>query len=439
MTEREIGTARYGRLMGPDALDAELHHIAAQSLGAATLETVGVSRSGRPIQMLSIGNGERSALMVAGAHSNEPSGPVAACTLAARLVAAPALRDALGYRWHFVACIDPDGLAMNEGWLADRSPQAYFEHYFRPALHRQGEYSFPLTSGNYKFDQQPPENDAWCEALERTRPVLHIDTHNSDMAGVFYVASQSKGLGPKLATDTAAAGLLLNVVGEPFGEVFSSMQEFGPGYWGFMDIPKLAKAGHWSAGNNSALYAAERYGTFSLIAEAPLWDDHRLRDHSISPFNLGDAITRHCARLRSLIDTLPKMLSALPATAEGDMGELYAVLVEAAGTAPGAIAEMTAMAGARDWSAPISVSHFTLHDGFLSFMHARVPAMLARYAQCLADQDSRFVAIANAAKLERGAAVAAALAGTRLTPLPVETMVKIQMDSAISAAKALNA
>lgn len=48
--------------------------LAARRPDVCRLRQVGVSRAGRPLHVLSIGHARRAVLVVAGAHSNEPTG-----------------------------------------------------------------------------------------------------------------------------------------------------------------------------------------------------------------------------------------------------------------------------------------------------------------------------------------------------------------------------
>jgi hypothetical protein len=150
---------------------------------------LGVSRLGRPIEMISLGEGDRDALIVGVPHPNEPAGAVTVERLIALLLHSE--RERRGYRWHFIKAIDPEGLRLNGGWLKKpRSPGNYLENFFRPALLRQPETTFPLDLPECRFSASTPENEAWQRALELTRPVLHASLHHCEFGGVFYTLSQ---------------------------------------------------------------------------------------------------------------------------------------------------------------------------------------------------------------------------------------------------------
>ena len=87
------------------------------------VRTVGLSRAGEPLLLLSVGHGSRNVLVVAGPHANEMVGGATALLLARRVAADPVLRDGADAAWHFLLCADPDGARLNEA-----VPGARFTH-----------------------------------------------------------------------------------------------------------------------------------------------------------------------------------------------------------------------------------------------------------------------------------------------------------------------
>ncbi|ANF58641.1 hypothetical protein A5892_15155 [Halotalea alkalilenta] len=174
--------------------------------------------------MLSVGEGEKSALVVGGPHPNEPAGGATAVHLARQLAKDGELRKRLGYRWHFIGSIDPDGLALNDGWLrSPRTLENYLNSFFRPAFIDQPEYTFPLETGDYSFKNSTPENLAWQRALELTRPDYQVSLHGTDYGGVFYIVNRDiPALNDKLVAYPEQVGLTLNAHGEPLAEIATS-------------------------------------------------------------------------------------------------------------------------------------------------------------------------------------------------------------------------
>ena len=107
------GTRQEVSLPVPEELDgsALLRRLGAAS-GART-ERLGLSRAGRPIDLVSIGQGPRAALIVGAPHANEPIGCATIVRMLTRLSQDRALREGSGWQWHFIPAIDIDGIALN--------------------------------------------------------------------------------------------------------------------------------------------------------------------------------------------------------------------------------------------------------------------------------------------------------------------------------------
>ncbi|MGW0795610.1 M14 family zinc carboxypeptidase [Streptomyces sp. NPDC002692] len=89
--------------------------------GVLRLRDIGSSRAGRPLWLLSAGNGPRQLLTVAGAHANEPVGGATSLRCARYLARDPRIlgrgAGGLDCTWHFLLCLDPDGASLAEGWM----------------------------------------------------------------------------------------------------------------------------------------------------------------------------------------------------------------------------------------------------------------------------------------------------------------------------------
>ncbi|NUP53370.1 MAG: 3-hydroxyacyl-CoA dehydrogenase [Catenulispora sp.] len=142
-----------------------------------TVETIGLSRAGDPLVMLSIGAGDRSVLVVAGAHADEPIGRISVIELACRLLKDP---DALaaGTVWHLVPCIDPDGARLCRDARADQSFEDYLAGYYRPSIESQPEWAPSIG-------HLLPESSAVVGVVGQTRPRLQCTLHNLDIGGTF--------------------------------------------------------------------------------------------------------------------------------------------------------------------------------------------------------------------------------------------------------------
>lgn len=426
--------ARAGQGAGPHFFDGEglaaLIRPDLAALGkAAQVRRLGHSGQGRPIDLISIGNGERSALIVGAPHPNEPIGCLTVLALIRRLARDRSFRARSGWRWHFIPAIDVDGLALNRGWFSGpRTIDRYLAHFYRPAFARQPEYGFPLEMPGYRFDAVTPEALCWQSAMEIARPDLQSSLHGADSGGSFYLLSQDRpALAARLSRQPATQGIMLNDLGEPGAE----LTRFAPGVFSYFDVaPYVAQIvreggavqNQWSAGRSSAEFAAERYGTFSVTCEVPLWEDPRQRSVRPSGYSMADVQRmQHAAAAENarLLDAAAPLIARPHADPESRA--LADALAEAAmrttqqNTALATLPHMGAAA-----SEPVSLADLTQLEPGTEQM--RAPAMLARLARRQGD-----AATASAAETLLARRIAAQRARAPLRPVPTEKAVALQM------------
>ena len=99
----------YREFMTVAELSASSRDLARRFPKLVTLQTIGTSTEGRPIEMLTIGNGPRKALLVGTPHPNEPIGTLTIEFLSRRLCEDDDLRDDLDFTFLMIKCADPDG------------------------------------------------------------------------------------------------------------------------------------------------------------------------------------------------------------------------------------------------------------------------------------------------------------------------------------------
>lgn len=426
-----LAAAPGARAAVPDALptpeELQARTTALKADPAVEVRLVGHSAKGRPIELISLGEGPRNALVVGCPHPNEPVGCLTVETLIERLRRDPG--PGAGFRWHFIKAVDPDGLDLNRSWLkAPRTPERYYDGFYRPAFNRQPEYTFPLQTEGYRFDSPTPENRAWRAALELTRPQLQASLHNADYGGAFYILSQTRpGLAEALARQPAEAGLTLNPIGEPFWD----MVPYLPGVLAFPDMAAAARTGGWTGGNSSAGFAAGAYGTLSLVNEVPFWDDARLRDEAPSGRTLGDVAALVLAWNVAIEAVLAASLPRL--AAPGPDGEAFvAALQEALVTARRQDVILHKMSGSPAFAKPLSVKEWGLQSTILRLAALRPYAMLRRLA---AMSDAPAVRDLAASHLNHGLAELHAEASLSIVPIP--TLVELQTRAVLTTAKAL--
>jgi hypothetical protein len=283
------------RFLTVDELNADFVRIAGEYPEIAHLERVGSSSLGEPISMLSLGKGEKQILLFACPHPNEPIGAMVVHHLARMLCRDDELRDGMGYTWNLIACVDPDGTRLNEGWFAGPfTVRNYARNFYRPAPHQQVEWTFPNFYKNNYFDRTIPESEMLMRVIDRLKPTLMGSLHNAGFGGVYYYLSRDEpALYPALYDLPKWEDLPLRL-GEP--EVPYAVQ-FAPAIFKFMSVAESydymeangADMSNYSHGGSSTEYAAP-FGTLTLVTEMAYFDDPRVNDQTVSDINRRQAI-----------------------------------------------------------------------------------------------------------------------------------------------------
>jgi hypothetical protein len=166
----------------------------------AQLQVIGASTEGRPIELLTIGRGARTALFLGAPHPNEPIGTLTLEFLSRLLCERADLREQLDYTFLIVKASDPDGLALNEGWFKGAfSPLKYALNYYRPPQDEQVEWGFPIHYKTLHFTTPPAETQTVMQLMEQYRPAFLYSLHNASFCGVyFYVSRCLPALFPQL-------------------------------------------------------------------------------------------------------------------------------------------------------------------------------------------------------------------------------------------------
>lgn len=400
----------------------------------AKVERLGSSREGRPIDLISIGRGSRAALIVGAPHANEPIGCATIIRLLTRLGQDRALREGLGWRWHFIPAIDIDGVALNEGWFrGERTLERYLDNFYRPPFRLQPEYAFPLDVTGYRFDKQTPESSCWRLALDRIRPQLQCSLHGADTGGSFFLVSDGQPRLCKSLEDLPAqSDITLNTVGDASVEV----AELAPGIFSLPDIDSLiakAIASHeppedaWNAGDSSAGYSTKRFRTFNMVCEVPLWRDARERDPRDSGRTLAEVLAEEIRMVRADEKLLTPFLPALR-TASGDAATaLFASVEEAVRETSGAVEELEGLRASAKARRILSYRDLVQYEyGTAMF---RTLAMAERLA-ALAGVDDLRVAARHVLQ-ER---LIGYQRSARLIPVPLRSSTDVQMAAILTTA-----
>ncbi|SDU53091.1 M14 family zinc carboxypeptidase [Jiangella alkaliphila] len=298
-----------------DELAAALERTHAAHPDVTRVRRVGTSRLGEPIEAITIGSADRHAVVFGGVHPNEPIGNITALHLIERLTSDRELLDRMGYTWHVVPCIDPDGMRLNEGWF--RGPltrAAYGRRFYRPAPDEQVEWTFPFEYKRGYFDRMLPETVALMRLIDDTKPAFMCSLHNGEYGGVYYYLSRPEPeLYPLLHDIAAGVGLPLDT-GEPEAPY---VERYAPAIFGmirtedqydFVEAAGLDPTER-QAGDSSAAYAA-KYGTLTLVTEMPYWTHPDADDDTLLTRTYADVLREQAEGLRDIHVRLDRILAA---------------------------------------------------------------------------------------------------------------------------------
>ncbi|RJL35282.1 hypothetical protein D5H75_00115 [Bailinhaonella thermotolerans] len=289
-----------------DALQAGLRELADAHPGLVRPRRIGTSRLGEPLHAVTVGEGPADAVVIAGPHPNEPVGAVTALALISLLCRDAGLRARAGLRWHVVACADPDGARLNEGWYGrpgDR--RAYAEHFYRPDLADQVEWTFPLTAGDYRFDRPLPETRALMRLMDQVRPALVCSLHNGEYQGAFfYLNRRDETLARRLAALPGLEGLPPHH-GEP---ELPGAEPIVPAV--YLTPPGSRVGPLFGTGGSSADHAAA-FGALHLVTEVPMWADGRVADQSPAGRPYARVLAEGAAGWRELVEVIQEAMGAV--------------------------------------------------------------------------------------------------------------------------------
>ncbi|MFF8033675.1 MULTISPECIES: M14 family zinc carboxypeptidase [unclassified Streptomyces] len=273
--------------------------LAVQWPGLCVLRQVGVSRSGRPLHLLSVGHARRAVLVVAGAHANEPAGGGTLLALARRTLRERNLRD--GTSWHFLLCADPDGASLHVT-PAPRSLYDYHLGFFRPAGPEQPEWAPSVLPP----DRLPPETRALTGVIDEVRPYLQVTLHGTDLGGSWV---QLTGDLPGLAEPFARSAARLHIPVETGASDAAGWPASGPGVH-VMPAPEAAPAypSLTDDARHSTWYDVHRYGGVTAVIEVPMWASDLVDDPAPHPapaaamHRLADRLLRDAGEVRRVLD-----------------------------------------------------------------------------------------------------------------------------------------
>lgn len=310
----------YQEFLTPDELHASSVQLVKEFPHLAQLREIGTSTEGRPIELLTIGNGPKVALFIGAPHPNEPIGTLTLDFLSRFLCERQDVRERLGYTFLIVKVSDPDGLALNSGWLKEKfSPLTYALNYYRPPQDEQVEWGFPIHYKTLHFATPPAETQAVMRLMEQYRPTFYYSLHNASFCGVyFYLTRRLPALFAQLHQLVAEHGLPLHQ-GEPevsyiqawdqaIYPLFGAREQYDflAQNLGVDPTPYLATG--TSSDDYLKLLVPE---ALSLVCELPYFTDPVLEDSSPSGMSRREAMAEGMRRTEETLRVLETHFLAL--------------------------------------------------------------------------------------------------------------------------------
>jgi hypothetical protein len=288
--------------------------------GLAKLQVIGESTEERSIELLTIGHGKRSALLLGAPHPNEPIGVLTLEFLSRLLCEQSDLREQLDYTFLIVKASDPDGLALNEGWFKGTfSPLMYALNYYRPPQDEQVEWGFPIHYKTLHFTTPPAETQAVMRLMQQYRPEFLYSLHNASFCGVyFYLSRHLPALYPQLHQLVADHRLPLHH-GEPEVPYIQAWDRAIYPLFGAQEgYDFLAKnlgedpAPYFSTGTSTDDYLKMLVPqALSLVCELPYFTDPSLEDASLSGVSRYAAMEEGVRRTEATVRILETHFTAL--------------------------------------------------------------------------------------------------------------------------------
>ncbi|ANZ35626.1 hypothetical protein BBK82_05570 [Lentzea guizhouensis] len=418
------------RICTVDEVNAAVDELVAELPEVCRVRRVGASRRGEALRLLSVGHGARTALVIGCPHPNEPIGLLTVTHLARLVAETPELRDGIGFSWHFIPCIDPDGTRLNEGWFAGpHTIRRYHSEFYRPALRDQPEWTFPVLDERAHFDRTLPETEALARVIDELRPALQYSLHNADFGGVFFILGREvPGVADDLARVATQVGVPLSL-----GPVDTlGWPVLGPAVYLMPPAEVLIAANSQGAqarhGGSSAHYA-DRYGTTSLITEVPFWHDERASDAGDSGRSYAEVLRTTARQLRADAGALDEVRQRIRTRVPSPMPAAAADFIEQAGAFAAAHEAIAATVGART----ATVAEVFGAESVVHMMRLRTAGVLRR--QLALDGEAHAVIDVVDALFDQWCAQAGEALSERAFPL--RQLVSMQIAAALAVAARL--
>jgi hypothetical protein len=309
----------YQHFLTIDEMRASSAQLVAEYPDVVSLETLGTSRGGIPIEALKIGTGEKIGMMVGLPHPNEPIGAMMIEFFSRKLAEDATLREQLGYTWYMIKAIDPDGTRLNEGWFKGPfSVTNYARDFYRPPSEQQVEWTFPIEYKTYRFDTPLPETQAWMKLIEQHPPDFLFSLHNAGFGGVYlYISHDLQGMYPPFFELVEQSGLPLHL-GEPEVPYATRFHDAVFGMLGLRDdydfMEKMLDkdpATIYTSGASSYEYAQKFADPLFLICEMPYFYSAEINDLTLSETVRRESVLSGISAIHEIWDFIGQIVASV--------------------------------------------------------------------------------------------------------------------------------
>jgi hypothetical protein len=278
---------------------------------------IGRTINDESLLMLTVGKGEKTALIIGVPHSDEPLGSLVV-TFFARWIATHPDAGGLGWRWLFIPILERRGMRLNEGWFSiPESFAAMAKSTYREPTENQYEWSFPITYDDYQWTKSRPETLAVKEVLEKEKPDLLCGLHHSGFTNAYYYLSEDlPEVYPKLRKFAKSLQIPLSETSPdvPFWKTWS------PGFFQMYGLKDYLD--YYSKKDPMILPAIKRgacsdewyqneIGGFSFNCEVPMYLTPKLKDTTPSKDSYKNMVEEKYKRRKSRINYSLKLLNRL--------------------------------------------------------------------------------------------------------------------------------
>ena len=305
----------YSRFLRVDEIDALADDF--RKYSSVEERTIGKTAENKPLNMYSLGGGEKTALIIGVPHSDEPLGSLVTVYFADWMLKHPEV-DFFGWRWLIIPVLEQRGMRMNEGWFGSwGSLVDTAKSYFREPTENQYEWTFPFEYKNYKWGHSRPESDAVKEVIRNEKPDLLCNLHHCGFYDTyFYFSRDFPEAYPRLRELSDSLGLPLSTSNPdvPFGKVLTSgfYQMYGLrdyiDYYARYEPENLLTM---RRGSTSDEWYQDTIGGFSFNCEVPLLKSSVKKDNAISGYQLRELLEKRKAKRTVTIDYCINVLTKL--------------------------------------------------------------------------------------------------------------------------------